>query len=52
MNIEDIPDTDIFLLLSKNNISLRKVKSHEEAYQIAWNLIGFDSVIAFNYPCL
>ena len=44
MNILDIPDTDIFLLLSQNNIPLGKIKSNEEAYQIAWNLIESENI--------
>jgi hypothetical protein len=37
--ITDIPDTDIFLFLSENNIELRKIKTDQEAYQMALNLI-------------
>lgn len=37
--ITDIPDTDIFSFLSENNVELVKIKTNDEAYQIALELI-------------
>lgn len=38
-SITDIPDTDIFLFLSENNIKISKIKTNIEAYQIVLELI-------------
>ena len=43
-SITDIPDTDMFLFLSKNNVKLRKIKTNLEAYQIALELIRSNMV--------